>query len=801
MKKNLSKLILILLLAVLVLSLVACTPEIPTDPDGGGDEPTPETPDPVTFTVTFDSKGGTGIEKQTGIEFGQGISAPTSTPTKVGYTFDCWMMSDGKTPVDFNTYVEYYDVTFYENWIAKTYDINAYLTDEGRKDKILGITTDTVGEYYGDTMSINDKFSLEKVEIDGVETWRVKNILLRYESTNTSTQTLPVPTTTKTGDRFMYWYCYDGDTIVPVSKTLPLGSTDQYVDLLNAYQYDGSMTIYAMWYSALDNITVKFNTTEQSAPVTMDDVIIKEGDHLSRPNDPTANGYDFIGWTYILIDKDNEDEDTNKTVVEMDFYSQPTHHGTHISWDMTTDGVFTLYANWIKHIDIASASDWTSLNPNDEAVQNANIYLVNDIKLDDYAPIFDDKTPFCGVFDGNGNTISYTISTSENGLYSFIGVNNGTIKNLVVNNVTITENTPSDKKELYVGLVAGISRGTIENIALSNGTITLSNGNATINAGGVVGLNYGTIKDVAKVEELTITIEANNGYIGGISGNNTNGHIKHANIKNILLTGAMENNGYAGIVAGKISVGDCSKISAVTSSVKLTAKSVAYGGGVAGYITNNTINQCFLGNCAVFVGAEDNQKAYAGGVVGYGSSAITDTSISDASVNAVSKTISVAGGIAGVNFCEVGNRGQIQYTVAQGDVTAKSAGTIYVGGICGQQNASASSQTGALAYVYAEFNVSATRLASTPSDVTVKIGKAFGVADASACKQVFVTTTSTILVDSEEYSDVTTNKLISETTPGTDTIKSAQWVKANLKLDTKYWNVADDSYPTLILTA
>ncbi|MBO7325896.1 MAG: InlB B-repeat-containing protein, partial [Clostridia bacterium] len=447
MKKNLSKLILILLLAVLVLSLVACTPEAPPTPDDGGDDPTTETPDPVTFTVTFDSKGGTGIEKQTGIEFGQGISAPTSTPTKVGYTFDCWMMPDGQTPVDFNSYVVYADVTFYASWIAKTYDINAYLSDEGRKDKILGITTDTVSEYYGDTMSVNDKFSLEKVEVEGVETWSVKNILLRYEGTTTSsTQSLPVPTTTKAGDRFMYWYCYDGDTIVPVSEILPLGSTDQYVDLLNAYQYDGSMTIYAMWYSALDNITVKFDTTDQSAPVSMDDVIIKEGDHLSRPNDPTANGYDFNGWTYILIDKDNEDENTNKTVVEMDFYSQPTHHGTHISWDMTTDGVFTLYANWIKHIDIASASDWTGLNPNDEAVQNANIYLVNDIKLDDYAPIFDDETPFCGVFDGNGITISYTISTSENGFYSFIGVNNGTIKNLVVNNVTIAENTPSDKK-------------------------------------------------------------------------------------------------------------------------------------------------------------------------------------------------------------------------------------------------------------------------------------------------------------------------------------------------------------------
>ena len=797
MKKNISKLILVLLLAVLVLSLVACTPEEPPTVDTP-DDPAPETPEPVTFTVTFDSKGGTGIEKQTGIEFGQSISAPTSTPTKPGYIFDCWMLPDGQTPIDFSSYLVYSDVTLYASWIAKTYDITAYLTDEGRKDKILDITTDTVSAYYGDSMSVNDKFSLEKVNVDGVETWSVKNILLRYEGTSSSTQYLPVPTTSKVGDRFIYWYTYEGDTIVPVTESLPLGSTDQYVDLINGYQYDGSMTIYAMWYSALENITVRFDTAEQSAPVTMDDIIIKEGDHLSTPNDPSATGYDFKKWTYTLIDKDNDDEDTNKTIVEMDFYLQPTHHGTHISWDMTTDGVFTLYANWIKRIDIASASDWTSLDASDTAVQNANIYLINSIKLDDYTTIFDDKTPFCGVFDGKGNTITYTISTSENGFYSFIGVNNGTIKNLIVNNVTISENTPSEKKELYVGLVAGISRGTIENIAITDGAIALTSDNGTINAGGVVGLNYGGVKDVARVEDLTFNIASNNGYIGGISGNNMNGYIQHANIKNILINGTMDNNGYAGIVAGKIAVGDCTKISVVTSSVKLTAKSIAYGGGVAGYITNNTIEQCFLGNCYISVGAEDTQKAYAGGIVGYGSSAIFNTSLSGTKVDAISKSITVAGGIAGVNFCEVGNRGQIQYIVAQGDVSAKSAGTIYVGGICGQQNASASSQTSAVAYVYAEFNVSATRLSSTPSDVTVKIGKAFGVSDASACKQVYVTTTSTILVDNAEYTDITTNNLISETTPGTDTIKSAQWVKANLKLDTRYWTVADDSYPALI---
>ena len=82
MKKLNLTIILVLLLAVLMLSMVACTPDTPVDPDDGTDD-TPPTPDPITFTVKFDSKGGTGIEGYTGIEFGQTVKEPTTKPIRL----------------------------------------------------------------------------------------------------------------------------------------------------------------------------------------------------------------------------------------------------------------------------------------------------------------------------------------------------------------------------------------------------------------------------------------------------------------------------------------------------------------------------------------------------------------------------------------------------------------------------------------------------------------------------------------------------------------------------------------------
>ena len=79
-----------------------------------------------------------------------------------------------------------------------------------------------------------------------------------------------------------------------------------------------NMTLYAMWNTV--SYTVSFESTQSS---TLDPIQVKYGELLTKPNDPTRDGYDFAGWH-----KDQE-------------LTQP--------WDFDNDKVYkdiTLYAKW-----------------------------------------------------------------------------------------------------------------------------------------------------------------------------------------------------------------------------------------------------------------------------------------------------------------------------------------------------------------------------------------------------------------------------------------------------------------------
>ena len=775
-------------MATLLLSLVACTPDVPT-PDDGDITPPDNTPDPVTFSVTFDSKGGTGIEGYTGVEFGQTVPKPTTNPTKVGYIFDGWTLSNGD-PVDFNQYTIYSNTTFFASWKPKTYTITAYLSDENRKDFILDITTATVSEYYGDALSIKD-VNLERKDVDGVSVLAT-DFTLSFESTVTSTQSLPVPSTSKSGDRFMYWYYYEDGKIVPLTETLAQGSTKTSIALLKGYNYDGARTIYAMWYSAQDNITVEFVSANSNVTLAMDDVVIKNGDHIIKPTNPESSDYDFNKWTYIV--KDNDDNDVIK---DMSFYLDPTSHGTHITMDMTKDGVFTLYANWTRHINISSASDWTSLDTTNDEVKNANIYLVNDIKLDDYTTLFDGLNAFWGVFDGGNHTIEYAVSNANDttGYMSFIGVNEGVVKGVNIYATAILE-TETDINKYILGSVVGENKGTVSGVVVKSYIVSAGSNEMDLYVGGIAGVNYGEISSsVVELSRMLITTQF--GHIGGVVGHNVRGFVNDIQIGGLELDTRFTKDGYVGGVAGKITVGDCKKIVLSNGTMTVTSGASAYIGGIAGKIANNRVDDCTIADCRFVATGE---YAYAGGVVGEGGSAIRNTSVADTSIEAVGAKIAVAGGVVGVNFCESGNRGQIQYVVAKGSVRGQSNGKVYVGGISGQQNAGASSSNGAVAYVYAEFDV----YASTNSTASVKIGKAFGSLDKSTtCQNVFVADTSIISVDDVEYNadekqyEITIHSAVQEITPGYETIQNATWVNKQLKLDSNLWIVADGSYPTL----
>jgi uncharacterized repeat protein (TIGR02543 family) len=68
---------------------------------------------PITFTVTFDSQGGT-AKAAAKVNYGNTVAKPTA-PTKTGYTFDNWYLGDSKTPYDFTTPIKA-DITLTAKW-------------------------------------------------------------------------------------------------------------------------------------------------------------------------------------------------------------------------------------------------------------------------------------------------------------------------------------------------------------------------------------------------------------------------------------------------------------------------------------------------------------------------------------------------------------------------------------------------------------------------------------------------------------------------------------------------------------
>lgn len=78
-----------------------------------------------TYTITFDSKGGSKIDSIT-VECGKELTLPTTKPTMNGYTFVSWADKNGKVILD-GALLACEDLTLYANWqkneTKKTYTI------------------------------------------------------------------------------------------------------------------------------------------------------------------------------------------------------------------------------------------------------------------------------------------------------------------------------------------------------------------------------------------------------------------------------------------------------------------------------------------------------------------------------------------------------------------------------------------------------------------------------------------------------------------------------------------------------
>ena len=82
-----------------------------------------------TFTVSFNTDGGSSVDSQT-VEKYKKAAAPEASPTKSGYVFDGWYTTaDGNTLYDWNTQITA-DTTVYAHWTQKTLSYTVNYVDE-----------------------------------------------------------------------------------------------------------------------------------------------------------------------------------------------------------------------------------------------------------------------------------------------------------------------------------------------------------------------------------------------------------------------------------------------------------------------------------------------------------------------------------------------------------------------------------------------------------------------------------------------------------------------------------------------
>lgn len=253
------------------------------------------------------------------------------------------------------------------------------------------------------------------------------------------------------------------------------------------------------------------------------------------------------------------------------------------------------------------------------------------------------------IFNGNGHTVKeVTISEVINeGNVALFGKNEGTIKNLILQNVVTTDKLSGS---IHVGTLTAYNSGTIDNVKIkfeSGNQVggTIADGQQ-LWVGGLVGYNVGTIKNV--VLSGNFTVGGTNStdkiaHIGGLAGQ-TSGTMENCTLHNATVNatgnGTFRIGGLIGAI-GDGSVSECSGSGRVNVSGGVK---VVRAGGFAGYSSAKyPIEKC-SSNATITVAGAD--QASIGGFIGQMENTAIDNCHATGTV--VSGTITTSRGVAGL---------------------------------------------------------------------------------------------------------------------------------------------------------
>jgi len=169
------------------------------------------------------------------------------------------------------------------------------------------------------------------------------------------------------------------------------------------------------------------------------------------------------------------------------------------------------------------------------------------------APIGTAEAPFTGKLVGANFTISNFTVQGDGADFGIFGVNQGTVQNLLLDQVTLI---PGENAK-NIGGLAGTNSGTFLRCTLNGAAMTVDKAAADASCGGAVGVNTGKLQNTIVAVDLAYNA-AGKANVGGIAGTIRGGVVEYVQTNGKLdVTGSNKNVGlFTGNIDGVVMV-DC----------------------------------------------------------------------------------------------------------------------------------------------------------------------------------------------------------------------------------------------------
>ena len=288
-----------------------------------------------TYTVTFDTGGGSAIEPQT-VSWGHKAKRPSADPTRIGYTFAGWASDENRTKVhNFDAAVEQ-DTTVYAVWMPESGDsvhtvtYHANYVGVEQDHTVAVFTTTGVAVTAPDPTPVLAGYRLDHWSTDqaGADTYDfnaqvtqnldlyaqwVKIYTVSFNLNGGTSEPLDdriidagqqvaaptAPTRSETVDDKTVDYKFLGwATKEESDKAAQKGERARLYDFSTPVKDD--VTLVAQWEKS-KKWTITFDVNGGDTPAPADQQIF-DGDHIVKPTDPTREGYIFQGWTTVKND-------------------------------------------------------------------------------------------------------------------------------------------------------------------------------------------------------------------------------------------------------------------------------------------------------------------------------------------------------------------------------------------------------------------------------------------------------------------------------------------------------------------